>query len=154
PQDPDPGLDVAEIVHNPTKHRLRRYDERDRGVKPLKDIPLETTGARAASRRSAASRRRATRATSCALHVDALVRTPDPDLGDIGLADPANANARVLPGVRRVRLADNLPLAGLVRQAIAHAKVHREDLGVGRSLRLALPLGALANRVGPLQRLP
>jgi len=69
------------------------------------------------------------------------MRAPDPDLGDIGLADLPNANAGVLPGVRRVRSADDLRLAGLVRKAIADAKVHREDLGVGRCFWLALLLG-------------
>ena len=42
------------------------------------------------------------------------MRAPDPDLGDIGLADPPNANAGVLPAVRRVRSVYDLPLAGLV----------------------------------------
>src|SRR4029453_13086454 len=49
-----------------------------------------------------------------------------------GLADPPNANAGVFPGVRRVRAADDFPLAGLIGEAIADPKLHREDLGVAR----------------------
>ena len=77
------------------------------------------------------------------LHPDALMRSPDPDLGDIGLADHLNADARVFPSVRCVRSADDLPFAGLVRKAIANAKVHRKDLAVGRCLRLPLLVGAV-----------
>jgi hypothetical protein len=38
-----------------------------------------------------------------ALHPDALVRAPDPDLGVVGLAHPLNADTGVLPTGRRVR---------------------------------------------------
>ena len=67
-----------------------------------------------------------------ALHPDAFVRAPDPDLRDIGLADPPNANAGVLPGVRRVRSADDFPFAGLVGEAVADLKLHREDTSGAR----------------------
>jgi hypothetical protein len=65
-----------------------------------------------------------------ALHADPLVRAPRPDLGGVGLSDLLDARVDVLPAVRRE--ADDLPLAGLIGEAVAELKVHREDTRLGR----------------------
>jgi hypothetical protein len=64
-----------------------------------------------------------------------------------GLADPPNANAGVLPAVRRVRSAYDLPLAGLVGKPIADPKQHWEDAALGWRRRLGLLRGARSGRV-------
>jgi len=60
------------------------------------------------------------------------MRAPAPDLRALGLArltDLPNTDAGVLPGVRRVWPADDLPLAGLIDQAIPELQIHRQDPG-------------------------
>src|SRR6266581_8359706 len=76
-----------------------------------------------------------------ALHADPLVRAPGPELGGGGIADPLDADTRVLPPGRRVGPGDDLPLAGLVGEAIADLKLHRQDPAGGSGRRLALLLG-------------
>jgi hypothetical protein len=49
-----------------------------------------------------------------------------------GLANSLDANARGLATCRRIRTADDLPLAGLNDQAVAGLKLHREDAALGR----------------------
>src|SRR4030095_12187401 len=46
---------------------------------------------------------------------------------DLGVIDSLDARVDVLPGVRRVRPADDFVLAGLVGQPVAASEVHRED---------------------------
>src|SRR6266566_3965334 len=77
-----------------------------------------------------------------ALHADALVRAPDPDLGATGLAHPLNADAGVLPAGRRVRSAHHFPVAGLVGESVADLKLHRQDATLGGRCWLALLLGS------------
>jgi hypothetical protein len=48
-----------------------------------------------------------------------------------GLADSPDADARGLAACRRVRPADDLPLAGLVGEAFADLKLHREEAVLG-----------------------
>jgi hypothetical protein len=42
-----------------------------------------------------------------------------------------DADVRVLPGVRRVRSADDFVLAGLVHDAVADLELHRKDALLG-----------------------
>jgi len=48
-----------------------------------------------------------------------------------GLPDSLDANASGLPTCRRICLADDFPLAGLVGEAVADLKLHREDAALG-----------------------
>jgi hypothetical protein len=48
-----------------------------------------------------------------------------------GLPDSLDANASGLPTCRRIWLADDFPLAGLVGEAVADLKLHREDAAFG-----------------------
>jgi hypothetical protein len=73
-------------------------------------------------------------------HGDLLVRAPRPQIGDVRLADPLNANVRGLATRCRVGPADDLSLAGLVGEAVADLKLHWEDAACG--WRFALLLGA------------
>src|SRR6266446_2459327 len=77
-------------------------------------------------------------------HGDALVRAPGPYCGDGWIADPLDASMGGLAAHRRVRSVDDLPLAGLVGEAIADLKLHRQDLAASRRCRLALLLGPCA----------
>src|SRR5712691_7693214 len=77
-------------------------------------------------------------------HGDALVRGPGPYCGDGWIADPLDASMGGLAAHRRVRSVDDLPLAGLVGEAIADLKLHRQDLAASRRCRLALLLGPCA----------
>src|SRR5881397_437077 len=56
---------------------------------------------------------------SRSLHADALVRGPAPDPADVRLIAPTDAHMDVLPRVRRVGPAADLPLARGVDDAIA-----------------------------------
>jgi hypothetical protein len=103
--------------------------------------------------RSAGKTRRAARsfgrvASSLALlrirsfHADAPGRVPVPDLPTVGLVDSLDPRVNGPSARCRVRLSDDFPFAGLVRHAVADLKLHREDLGVARCLRLTLLGGA------------
>jgi hypothetical protein len=50
--------------------------------------------------------------------------------GALRLADLLDADVCFLPGVRDVGTAGDLPLAGLVGQAVADLKLHRENPGL------------------------
>jgi hypothetical protein len=65
---------------------------------------------------------------SCALHVLISVTS--------GLVDAAHADVPVLSHVRAIGPADDLPLGGLVGEAVTNPKFHRGDAG-----RLGLLLG-------------
>jgi len=52
----------------------------------------------------------------------------------VGLANTLDANARALAACRRVRAADDLPLAGLVNEPVADPKLHRQDTSGARCL--------------------
>ena len=64
---------------------------------------------------------------SCSTYANALVRAAGSCLDDIWLADLLDADVGVLARIGRVRPADDLPLGGLVGEAIADLKFHRKD---------------------------
>jgi len=66
---------------------------------------------------------------------------PGPEIGDRGLADSQDANARVLATCRRIRPADDFPFSRLVDQAIPDLEIHRQDAAYGGRSSLALLLG-------------
>jgi len=55
------------------------------------------------------------------------VGAPGPDLRDCGLVDSLDADVSGLPGIGRVRPADDLPLARFVDESVADPELHRED---------------------------
>src|SRR5262245_4990195 len=68
----------------------------------------------------------------------AFVRAPCPDAGGARLVDLLNANVRVLAVGRREGSAHYFPLAGLVGETIANAKIHRQHTQFRRRRPLAL----------------
>src|SRR4029453_932911 len=66
------------------------------------------------------------------LHANPLMRGVRPNHCYVGVFDLPHADVNVLPGVRRVRAADDLVLAGLIAQPITALKQH--------SLAVSLPL--------------
>ena len=74
------------------------------------------------------------------LHADALGSVPISYLPTGGLINSLDARVDDPSACCRVRLPDDLPFARLVGEAVAHPKLHREDLGAGRYLRFTLPL--------------
>jgi hypothetical protein len=71
-----------------------------------------------------------------ALHANPLVRGVRPDHRDLGVVDSSDAHVGALPGCGRVRATDDLVLAGLVGEAVADLKLHREDAVLGQLLPL------------------
>jgi hypothetical protein len=75
------------------------------------------------------------------LAADAPMRVPGPDHRDLGVIDALDAHVDILPGVRRVRMADHLVLASLVGELVADLEPHREDTEPDRLLGLWMLLG-------------
>ena len=80
----------------------------------------------------------------CSSHGDALVSAPRPLLDNGGLIDPPDASVGVLSACCRIRLADDIPLPGLVGEAIPDL-LHGRVLAQARSRHGAL-LGRIGNR--------
>jgi hypothetical protein len=78
----------------------------------------------------------------CSPHTDALGSVPVSNLPTVGLVDSLDPRVNGPSARCRVRWSDDFPFAGLVRDAVADLKLHREDLGVARCLRLTLLGGA------------
>ena len=93
--------------------------------------------------------RRAVKSLACS---DPLGRAPYPDHLRTGI-NALHADVGGLPSGRRVRSADDLLLAGLIGEAIADPKLHRQDLADGRHCRLALCLGPTAQCGGRQRKL-
>ena len=53
------------------------------------------------------------------------MRSPAPNHRHLGVIDSLDTHVDVFPHSRRVRLADDLPLAGLVGESVADSDLHR-----------------------------
>jgi hypothetical protein len=60
-------------------------------------------------------------------HADALVRAPRSHHRDLGVIDSPHADVNVFPGVRCIRAANDLVVAGLIGQPVADPQQHGED---------------------------
>src|SRR5262249_18441560 len=86
---------------------------------------------------------------SSAFDRHAFVGAPRSDVGGAGLIDLPDLDVRVLPVGRREGSAHYFPLASLVGETVADAKIHRQDLGDGR---LVLLLSATRPRHGLVEQ--
>src|SRR5262247_2087105 len=82
-------------------------------------------------------------------HCNPLVRRIGSNHRDPGVIDALDSYVGALAHIRRVRWADHLVLAGLIREPIAYMELHREDAALGRRLRIALLLGARLSHLSP-----
>ena len=69
-------------------------------------------------------------------HGDALGRALRPQISDVRLADPLNANVRGLAPRRRLRTLDHLTFAALIREPVTEFEIHRQDTHLRGSLLL------------------